>query len=84
MDAVRNALRAGCEIHVEACPVEVMATDEAIGDGDRFATDRDGFAAMLRYAHGGPSSRPARRASAGARRRHPLVDGPARLTGAGS
>ena len=36
--------------HKRSATIEVMAGDETIVGGERFATDRDGYAAMRRYA----------------------------------
>jgi transposase len=40
----------GMDPHKRSATIEVMTADEAIRGGGRFATDRDGYAAMLRYA----------------------------------
>ena len=40
----------GMDPHKRSATIEVMTADEAIVGGGRFATDRDGYAAMLRYA----------------------------------
>ena len=39
----------GMDPHKRSATIEVMSADEAIHGGGRFATDRDGYAAMLRY-----------------------------------
>ncbi|MBD3948171.1 IS110 family RNA-guided transposase [Nocardioides ganghwensis] len=40
----------GMDPHKRSATIEVMTADEAILGGDRFATDRDGYAEMRRYA----------------------------------
>jgi hypothetical protein len=40
--------------HKRSATIEVMTGDETIVGGERFATDRDGFAAMLRYVGQSP------------------------------
>ena len=40
----------GMDPHKRSATIEVMAGDETIVGGERFATDRDGYAAMRRYA----------------------------------
>jgi transposase len=44
----------GMDPHKRSATVEVMTGDETIVGGERFATDRDGFAAMLRYVGQSP------------------------------
>jgi transposase len=39
----------GMDPHKRSATIEVMSADEAIHGGGRFATDRDGYAAMVRY-----------------------------------
>jgi hypothetical protein len=36
--------------HKRSATIEVMTADETVVGGDRFGTDRDGYAAMLRFA----------------------------------
>jgi hypothetical protein len=40
----------GMDPHKRSATIEVMAGDESVLDGGRFATDADGYAAMLRFA----------------------------------
>jgi transposase len=40
----------GMDPHKRSATIEVMAADETVLGGGRFGTDRDGYAAMLRYA----------------------------------
>jgi hypothetical protein len=40
--------------HKRSATIEVMTADEAVAGGDRFGTDRDGYAAMLAYARQWP------------------------------
>ena len=40
----------GMDPHKRSATIEVMTADETILGGGRFATDRDGYAAMRRYA----------------------------------
>jgi len=39
----------GMDPHKRSATIEVMTADEAVHGGGRFGTDRDGYAAMLRY-----------------------------------
>ncbi|HET8960713.1 IS110 family transposase [Nocardioides sp.] len=39
----------GMDPHKRSATIEVMTADETVLGGDRFATDSDGFAAMMRY-----------------------------------
>ena len=39
----------GMDPHKRSATIEVMTADETIAGGGRFGTDRDGYAAMLRY-----------------------------------
>ncbi|HEY0687442.1 MAG TPA: transposase, partial [Kribbella sp.] len=39
----------GMDPHKRSATIEIMSADETIHGGGRFATDRDGYAAMLRY-----------------------------------
>ena len=39
----------GMDPHKRSATIEVMTAEEAVVGGGRFATDRDGYAAMLRY-----------------------------------
>jgi transposase len=45
----------GMDPHKRSATIEVMTGDETIVGGGRFATDRDGFAAMTRYAKQWPN-----------------------------
>src|SRR3954465_8550823 len=40
--------------HKRSATIEVMAGEEAVAGGGRFGTDRDGYAAMLRYGRQWP------------------------------
>jgi transposase len=44
----------GMDPHKRSATIEVMTADEAIRGGGRFGTDRDGYAAMLRYGRQWP------------------------------
>lgn len=44
----------GMDPHKRSATIEVMAADEAILGRGRYGTDRDGYAAMLRYARQWP------------------------------
>jgi transposase len=70
--------------HKRSATIEVMVADEAIEDGGRFMTDRDGYAAMLRYAQQWPERAAGTSRIGWCTTAKPLVDGPAKLTGAGS
>jgi transposase len=39
----------GMDPHKRSATIEVMTADETVAGGGRFGTDRDGYAAMLRY-----------------------------------
>jgi transposase len=43
----------GMDPHKRSVTIDVMAGDEAVLGGGRFATDRDGYQALLRYANQG-------------------------------
>ncbi|MFC5263534.1 hypothetical protein ACFPJ1_15580 [Kribbella qitaiheensis] len=45
-----RALVIGMDPHKRSATVEIMSAHETILGGGRFGTDRDGYAAMLRYA----------------------------------
>jgi hypothetical protein len=45
----------GMDPHKGSVTIEVMAGDEAVLGGGRFATDRDGFRAMLAYTKAWPN-----------------------------
>jgi transposase len=45
----------GMDPHKRSATVEVMAADETILGGGRYATDREGYGAMLRYARQWPN-----------------------------
>ena len=58
------------DAHRRSLTIEVMAPDEAVLDGARYATDGPGYAAMLRHAQRWPdrlSSTPARRTNGSTR-----------------
>jgi hypothetical protein len=44
-----NRVVVGMDPHKRSATIEVMAADETVLGGGRFATDADGFAAMGRY-----------------------------------
>ena len=44
----------GMDPHKRSATIEVMSADETIRGGGRFGTDRDGYAAMLRYGRRWP------------------------------
>jgi transposase len=44
----------GMDPHKRSATIEVMTADESIVGGGRFATDREGYAAMVRYARQWP------------------------------
>ena len=44
----------GTDLHKRSFTVEVMAPDETVLDGGRFATEESGYAAMLRHARRWP------------------------------
>jgi transposase len=44
----------GMDPHKRSATIEVMTADEAIHGGGRFATDRDGYSAMMRFARQWP------------------------------
>ncbi len=44
----------GMDPHKRSVTIEVMAPDESVLDGGRYATDQPGYAAMLRHARQWP------------------------------
>jgi transposase len=50
MNAAADRVVIGMDPHKRSVTVEVMTRDETVLDRGRFATDRDGAAAMLRFA----------------------------------
>lgn len=51
MKDTRDRVVIGMDPHKRSVTIEVMAADETVlGKGQRFGTDRDGFAAMRHYA----------------------------------
>jgi len=50
MSSTSSRVVIGMDPHKRSATIEIMSADEAIHGGGRFATDRDGYAAMLRYA----------------------------------
>ena len=48
-DRIPGGVVIGMDPHKRSATIEVMTADEAIHGGGRFATDRDGYASMLRY-----------------------------------
>src|SRR4051794_31169114 len=50
MGADGSAVAIGMDPHKRSATIEVMAGDETVVDGGRFATDADGYRAMLRVA----------------------------------
>src|SRR3954466_5928359 len=55
-DSVEQAQRVviGMDPHKRSATIEVMTADETIAGGGRFDTDRNGYAAMLRYGRQWP------------------------------
>ena len=49
MKATNSRVVIGMDPHKRSATIEVMAADETVLGGGRFATDADGFAAMARY-----------------------------------
>jgi hypothetical protein len=45
----------GMDPHKRSATIEVMACEETVVGGGRYGTDRDGYAAMLRYARQWPN-----------------------------
>src|ERR687890_128343 len=50
MSSTSERVVIGMDPHKRSATIEVMTGDEAIVGGGRFGTDRDGYAAMTRYA----------------------------------
>src|ERR687890_981933 len=50
MSSTTERVVIGMDPHKRSATIEVMSGDEAIVGGGRFGTDRDGYAAMTRYA----------------------------------
>src|SRR3954469_6097799 len=44
----------GMDPHKRSATIEVMTADESVVGGGRFGTDREGYAAMVRYARQWP------------------------------
>lgn len=44
----------GMDPHKRSATIEVMTAEETVVGSGRFATDRDGYAAMVRYAQQWP------------------------------
>jgi transposase len=49
MSTLSERVVIGMDPHKRSATIEVMTAEEAIVGGGRFGTDRDGYAAMLRY-----------------------------------
>jgi transposase len=47
-DRIPGRVVIGMDPHKRSATIEVMTAEEAIHGGGRFATDRDGYASMLR------------------------------------
>jgi transposase len=54
MSAKTQRVVIGMDPHKRSATIEVMSADEAIHGGGRFATDRDGYSAMMRCARQWP------------------------------
>ena len=55
MSSVEDRVVIGMDPHKRSVTIEVMAGDETVLGGGRFATDRDGFQGMLAYAKAWPN-----------------------------
>jgi transposase len=49
MSSTSDRVVIGVDPHKRSATIEVMTADESVAGGGRFGTDRDGYAAMLRY-----------------------------------
>ena len=49
MSVTSERVVVGMDPHKRSATIEVMSADEAVRGGGRFGTDRDGYAAMVRY-----------------------------------
>src|SRR5688572_11193691 len=49
MSSTSDRVVIGMDPHKRSATIEVMSAEETIRGGGRYATDRDGYAAMLRY-----------------------------------
>ena len=54
MDSTTTRVVIGMDPHKRSVTIEVMAGDETVHGGGRFATDRAGYQALLRYARKWP------------------------------
>ena len=70
MSSTSDRVVIGMDPHKRSATIEVMTADEAILGGGRFGTDRDGYAAMLRYARQWPDRVWAIEGCAGHRQAH--------------
>jgi transposase len=55
MRSVEDRVVIGMDPHKRSVTIEVMAGDETVLGGGRFATDRDGFQGMLVYVKAWPN-----------------------------
>ena len=54
MGSASDRVVIGMDPHKRSATIEVMTGEEAVVGGGRFGTDRDGYAAMVRYARRWP------------------------------